>query len=738
VISGHELSFLIDGVDPKKSLVIDPIIRAWGTYYGYSHTMSTATDTAGNVFITGLVTGTGSPTVIATNGTYQSGYNGGGYDAFLAKFDKYGNRLWGTFYGGSNVEIGYGCAVDLSGNVYFGGYSGSSVAIATSGSHQPTLTGAFPNGFLAKFTASGTRIWATYYGGTLQTVVYGCATDLFGNVFITGITDCATSISTPGSHQSSFGGQSDAFLVKFNGAGVRQWGTYYGGAGNREYGASCATDPLGNVYFCGMATPNTPAGTPGAFQPNFIGGLDDALLVKFNPAGVRLWATFYGNILAEGGDAGYSCATDPDGNVFMCGVVTMNYTVVPAPPPGPATLVATPGSHQPLPGSLYSNAYLVKFDSTGIRQWGTYYGARAGAVGCSADSSGNIYLVGGTSDTISSSLYATPGCHQPSFGGGNSDSWMAKFDAAGVRQYGTYYGGTVEDLVYTCSVNRAGDFYMAGLSSSSNGTSIATPGSHQPAYLGTNANGNSFLVRFADCSPIITWPSQTNVSCAGGSNGSASLTAFAGGSPVTYSWLPNGGASGTLGGLGAGSYTAIAVSNCGVREGVIFTITAPPSINVLIASSNSLICAGEIAVLTANGSGGTGPINYSWSTGSGANTSTVSPLLTSQYSVTATDANGCTQTSAFTQSVNLCLSIDNNINENKTTVVYPNPVTSRLCVESPGPRSLMLSNAVGQTLISMQTDAGTTQLNMDQYPKGIYFIVLSGGDKKETVKVVKE
>jgi hypothetical protein len=76
------------------------------------------------------------------------------------------------------------------------------------------------------------------------------------------------------------GGTWDAFLVKFNGAGVRQWATYYGGSANDE-GYSCATDGSGNVYLAGF-TLSTNNISSGGHQNTFGGGGNDAFLVKFN------------------------------------------------------------------------------------------------------------------------------------------------------------------------------------------------------------------------------------------------------------------------------------------------------------------------------------------------------------------------------------------------------------------------------------------------------------------------
>ena len=63
----------------------------------------------------------------------------------------------------------------------------------------------------------------------------------------------------------------DAFLVKFNSSGVRQWGTYYGGT-NDDNGYSCATDASGNIYLSGIYYSTSGIATTGAHQTTFRGG----------------------------------------------------------------------------------------------------------------------------------------------------------------------------------------------------------------------------------------------------------------------------------------------------------------------------------------------------------------------------------------------------------------------------------------------------------------------------------
>jgi hypothetical protein len=98
---GNKLSFEIENVNPELELIIDPPTRIWGTYYGgtvLDQATGTATDNLGNVYIVGC---TYSGSSIATSGAHQTVFGGGSGDAFVAKFNSSGIRLWGTYYGSS-------------------------------------------------------------------------------------------------------------------------------------------------------------------------------------------------------------------------------------------------------------------------------------------------------------------------------------------------------------------------------------------------------------------------------------------------------------------------------------------------------------------------------------------------------------------------------------------------------------------------------------------------------------
>ena len=375
--------------------------------------------------------------------------------------------IWATYYGGSAAELGHDCTVDGSGNVFLAGASISLTGIA-SGGHQNTHAGGSFDAFLVKFNSNGVRQWGTYYGGSSTDDGISCAADADGNVHLSGSTFSTSGVAFSG-HQNSIGGAGDAFLVKFNAAGVRQWATYYGGAGTEDYG-TCEVDDAGNVFLAGP-TNSTSAIASGGHDGSFGGGGDDAFLAKFNANGVRQWSTYYGG---AGDDGANNCAVDGSGNVLLAGYTN-------------STSEISSGGHQSALGGLY-DAFLVKFTTTGTRLWATYYGGSGDEFygACTAEGNGNVFL-GATTESASG---IASGGHQNSLAG-EEDGLLAKFDASGVRQWATYYGGSGSDLGRGCAVDGGGNAYLRGQTASSSG--IAFEG-HQMNYASA---GDLFLVRFS-------------------------------------------------------------------------------------------------------------------------------------------------------------------------------------------------------------------------------------------------
>ncbi len=147
--------------------------------------------------------------------------------------------------------------------------------------------------------------------------------------------------------------------------------------------------------------------------------------------------------------------------------------------------------------------------------------------------------------------------------------------------------------------------------------------------------------------PLLTVSATSaNVTCFGTSTGTASLTAGGGAGAYTYSWTPVGGNSANASGLPAGSYTATVSDANGCTRTVSVNITQPPLLTVSVAGTNLNCNAVPNGTASLSANGGTTAYTYLWSggqTGPG-----ISSLAAGTYSVTVTDARGCTASSAIT------------------------------------------------------------------------------------------
>jgi hypothetical protein len=636
IIKNNVLSFGVDNLNPALPILIDPATRVWATYMGGSGTdnaRSVCTNTLGDVLMCGETQSTG--TLIATAGAHQTILIGGGYNAFLEKYDGNGVRQWGTFYGGGS-DRGTCCASDGSGNVYMGGYTQCTTGtfIATVGSHQPNFgagPGSNPDGFLVKFNSAGVRQWGTYYGGTNGDWVYGCALNQSGTyVWIVGTTTSTNAIYNSG-YDNTLNGISDAFIAKFNPAGVRQWGSYYGGI-DMEDGYDCAPDISGNIYFSGYTASvnnNTccvnPIASPGSHQYTKSGN-DDGFLARFDNNGFRDWGTYYGG---SGNEYATTVTTFSNNVVFLGGYTSTS---------SGGGIPGGPTAHQPTYGGGSSDGFLAKFDGNGVRSWGSYYGGTGNdyVQKASTDPTGNVYICGITSSTVST-VIATPGSHQFVNGGGTNDAFLAKLSTTGPRQWGTYYGGNAVDNGMDC-VATNGALYLAGSSTTSGGTVIATTGSQQDVLSGGQ---DAFLVRFYTCVNGVTVTPSQSVVCSG-----TSLTLSATGAD-NYTWSPGGS---TLTSIVVSPTTTINYTVTGGALGCTSSsVTFSYSVNPLptITVNSGSICLGTSFTINPSGA-----VTYTYSGGGPI----VSPTINSSYSVTGTDGNGCVSNPAAISNV---------------TVVYP-------------------------------------------------------------------
>ncbi len=327
----------------------------------------------------------------------------------IAKFNASGFRVWSTYY-----PTYYGTlALDHQGSLLFvSSLSGWGSSCVTLGAFQTVNQG--DDICIAKFNSNGTRLWATFYGGSNMEENADINVDNNDNVIVSGYTESTTNIATSGTFQIVYGGLGDLFLVKFNSSGQRLWGTYYGSLGDEWNVTSVAADGSGSIYITGRSSYPNFFATPGAFQSAPAIGPEDLILAKFSSAGQRIWGTYFGG---PNDQFIYEMKVDNHDNIIFCGLTNSSVGIG-----------SLNGHHPNLLGG--EDGFIEKFNSNGQRIWGSYYGGNLGddIYGMDLDNNGNIVVTGvAASDTG----VATQGSYCDTLVSGLFDGFLAFLDSNG-------------------------------------------------------------------------------------------------------------------------------------------------------------------------------------------------------------------------------------------------------------------------------------------------------------------
>ncbi len=241
----------------------------------------------------------------------------------------------------------------------------------------------------------------------------------------------------------------------------------------------------------------------------------------------------------------------------------------------------------------------------------------------------------------------------------------------------------------------------------------------------TDGNGCTFTQNIAIVEPSASLSLSTVVTdelCFGDNQGAIDLSVTGGTAPYTYSWN-NGSSSQDLLGLERGDYqvTVTDKNGCSITE--TYTVSGP---NILTASGviNSISCNGaDDGAIDVTISGGTAPFTYSWSNGeTGEDLSSLAP---GTYSLTVTDANGCTVNRSWNLNEPLPLSI-NHLAEDVTCFGADD-----------GKINLTVSG--GTLPYSYSWNNGSTNKDISGLPGGTYEVTITDarGCKQQTQILIK-
>lgn len=288
-------------------------------------------DSAGIAYVAGFTASADFP----TENAFQNS-PGGSFDAFFAKIDTTSSGaaslLDCTYLGGVGDDKAFGIALQSGTNdLYITGQT-SSTNFPVLNPVQSVTGGGF-DAFVAKISNGGTKLYATYLGGSNDDRATGIAVNSAGEAYATGFTS-SSNFPTLSPIQANKGGGSDAFVTKINSAGnAFLYSTYLGGNNNDSSTATVVgsnplvLDAFGNAYITGYtASTNFPTAFP--LQAANAGGASDVFIAKISDvaptANFTVTATPSSQNVAPGGAANYDVTVTPTGG--FTGPVTLSLT----------------------------------------------------------------------------------------------------------------------------------------------------------------------------------------------------------------------------------------------------------------------------------------------------------------------------------------------------------------------------------------------------------------------------
>ncbi|MEI6488500.1 MAG: T9SS type A sorting domain-containing protein [Bacteroidota bacterium] len=278
-----------------------------------------ATDTAGNIYITGTFTATKDfdPGIGVANLTANT-YNYLASETFFAKYTTNGDYVWAKTIEGQ--ATGVSISADKYGNVFLtGSYYGTVDFDPNAGisnlSSVPGSQSYYGDAYFAKYDINGNYLWAKSIGGATMDGGLDIVNDTVGNVYITGFFTGVADFnpdSVAVNNLSSWSNSTyNAYYAKYDNNGQYLWAQSYL-SNNSSRGAKIAFDKNGDLYIIGTVY-------AGAARYQ-------VLLTKYTADGTSIWATGFGSIYDEFGKC---LAIDTIGNIHLSGEFagTVNFGV---------------------------------------------------------------------------------------------------------------------------------------------------------------------------------------------------------------------------------------------------------------------------------------------------------------------------------------------------------------------------------------------------------------------------
>ena len=289
--------------------------------------------------------------------------------------------------------------------------------------------------YVIKYTRKGTRLWSTYLGGSNYDVAYGITVSNAGRVYVVGRTDSA-GWTSGGVGDHSYNSGGDAFVAKLRRSGGHHWSRYLGGGAYEEAtGVACSANEA--VHISGMTNS---AGWITKGPDTTYGGNSDGFYARVWVNGLMLRGSYIGG---SNSDHARAIAVDGRSDVLVAGETYSSGW-------------AKKGKDTTLGGA--QDGFLTKFAAGGKHIWSRYLGASSddAAYGVTIGAYNKIYVCGWTKSTgLTANGWDTTY-------GADWDGFIFAMKTTGQHIWSSYLGGDNADFAFGITADSTGDVYVVG------------------------------------------------------------------------------------------------------------------------------------------------------------------------------------------------------------------------------------------------------------------------------------
>jgi hypothetical protein len=678
--------------------------QIWATYLGGSRDdqpASVQVDSKGRVWVVGF---TNSENLPVTPDALQPRLKAD-YDSFVAQFDKEGQLVYLSYFGGSHMDMAHAAVLDSKDNLIFAGTT-SSGDFPKIGAYSMEKTKGLADAFVAKLSPDRHISWSTCYGGKDDEEGLAVAVNDRDDIFLTGHTKSADLPTSKNAFRTDYkrGGLLgyDAFALKLTATGKMSWATYLGG--NLDDELLCATvDENNRIWLAGYTLSRDLPVTPKALQKE-LAGESDVFITCLSPAGKPVYTSYYGG---EGKDYAFSITADAHFGVIVAGrTLSKNILTKPIVPPT-NTLAGT-------------NGFVARLDRLGQLDWGFRMG------GTGDDEVGGIALsrnqrLGVVGRTTSTDFQTTNATAKPA--SGKSDGFVFRYE----REDCKGFTAKVETLSPHCKDPKSGRLnlipeagtppYRVRWSSPLRDTTPAVQAVQAGTYSyrlvdkkGCTCSGTVKLA--SDSGMELAFEAQAPI-CTGEAGGYLTTKILGGRPPYQYAW-DDGSTKPDRHDLKAGIYAVSVTDQVGCIARDTFRLSEPDSLKLTFSIEHPScfnLANGRVECLPI---GGTPPYRISYEPGdqqrlTDAAIPVVAPvtnLIHGLYTAFVTDSKGCKARQTFRLL-------------NPPELLFAHQVIQPTCGSSAG-GTIILQAAGGHPPYTYQDEQGTTTDTLRNLPNGTY------------------